>query len=330
MTYPEIIRAELDQAVALALQNSTAAKYSSRTRKVTQTDIIKALIFMEGGSLQKELHEARLPITSSAFIQRRHQIPSMLFEDILTAFNSLHQDRKTYQGYRVVAIDGTAVNMARDPASRCFVLHAGAPQGYCQIHANPLYDVLNKTYYDCVVQPQPEADEIKALNYVLSWHVFEEKTLIVADRAYASYNVFATIQNTPNVDFLIRVKQGSQEALQTLNYQDVLYEFPSVLSIGKTSLVLKTPKTASSIWEVYLPETLMTILYEFYQSRKRVNTLAVFPDLIFCYEDGRPIQETTLTKHFHIALERAGLPRVPFHSLRHPNVKPKTKIFFAF
>lgn len=36
----------------------------------------------------------------------------------------------------------------------------------------------------------------------------------------------------------------------------------------------------------------MTILYKFYQNRKRVNTLAVFPDLIFSYEDGRPIQET--------------------------------------
>lgn len=52
MTYPDLIRAELDQAIALALQSSTAAvKPPSRTRKVTQADIIKALIFMEGGSL---------------------------------------------------------------------------------------------------------------------------------------------------------------------------------------------------------------------------------------------------------------------------------------
>ena len=119
------------------------------------------------------------------------------------------------------------------------------------------------------------------------------------------------------------IKRVSREALQALNYQEVLYEFPSVLSSRKTTLVLKTPKTTSSIREVYLPETLMTILYEFYQSRKRVNTLSVFPDLIFCYEDGRPIQETTLTKHFHIALERAGLPRVPFHSLRHSSITYK-------
>lgn len=209
MTYPDIIRAQLDQAIDFALQNSNyAPKPPLRKGKVTHKDIIKALIFMEGGSLQKELHKAHLPITSAAFIQHRHQIHSLLFEDILMAFNDLHKDRKTYQGYRVAAIDGTTVNMARNPKSSCFVLHAGAPRGYCQMHANPLYDVLNKTYYDCVVQPQPEQDEIGALLYFLTWHDFDEKTLIVADRAYASYNVFATMQNTPNVDFLIRVKQG--------------------------------------------------------------------------------------------------------------------------
>ena len=93
--------------------------------------------------------------------------------------------------------------------------------------------------------------------------------------------------------------------------------------VGKQPWFLKLLKTTSSIREVYLPETLIAILYEFYQSWKHVNTLSVFPDLIFCYEDGRPIQETTLTKHFHTALERAGLPRVPFHSLRHSSITYK-------
>ena len=73
------------------------------------------------------------------------------------------------------------------------------------MNVNPLYDVLNKTYLDCVIQPQQ--DEIGTLAYFLAWHNFEEKTLIVGDRSYASYNTFATLQNTLNVDFLIRVKQ---------------------------------------------------------------------------------------------------------------------------
>ena len=42
--------------------------------------------------------------------------------------------------------------------------------------------------------------------------------------------------------------------------------------------------------------------------------------LIFCYPDGRPIQEHTLTDRFHEALKVAGLPQVTFHSLRHSSI----------
>jgi hypothetical protein len=72
---------------------------------------------------------------------------------------------------------------------------------------NPLYDVLNKTYLHCVIQPQPQQDEVGALAFMLAWYDFKEKTLIVADRGYESYNTFAHLMNTDNVDFLIRVKQ---------------------------------------------------------------------------------------------------------------------------
>ena len=197
MTYPDLIRAQLDLAINTALHDSTFAPYPlSRKGKVTTGDIIKALIFMEGGSLHKELREAHLPITAPAFIQHRHKMSGVFFQDILTAFYEQFSDNKTYQGYRVVAIDGTTVNMARDPSSDCFVLHPGAPQGYCQSHVTPLYNVLEKTYCDCVIQPQPKQDEVGALNQMLVWRDFTDKTLIVADRAYASYNTFAMLQNT--------------------------------------------------------------------------------------------------------------------------------------
>lgn len=73
--------------------------------------------------------QARLPITAPAFIQHWHKIPSIFFEDILTDFYEQFSGSKTYQGYRIMAVDGTTVNMARDPKSECFVLHPGAPQG---------------------------------------------------------------------------------------------------------------------------------------------------------------------------------------------------------
>ncbi|UCE08543.1 MAG: site-specific integrase, partial [bacterium] len=41
-------------------------------------------------------------------------------------------------------------------------------------------------------------------------------------------------------------------------------------------------------------------------------------DLIFCNDKGRPINYTNMVRrHFHPALEAAGLPRMKFHGLRH-------------
>lgn len=57
-----------------------------------------------------------------------------------------------------------------------------------------------------MIQPQPKQGEVGALLFLLHWYEFKEKTLIIVDRGYESYNVFANFMER-NVDFLIRVKQ---------------------------------------------------------------------------------------------------------------------------
>lgn len=113
------------------------------------------------------------------------------------------------------AIDGTTVKMAKNPKSDSFVQNDSNPKGYNQLHANPLYDVLNKTYQYCVIQPQPHMDEVGCLAFLLTWFDFKEKTLIVADRGYESYNAFAHFLEHPDVDFLIRVKQDRSAMRET-------------------------------------------------------------------------------------------------------------------
>lgn len=238
MTFPEIIRDQLDTAIAHALNDDSFGipRASCRRGKVTYEDIIKALIFMEGGSLDKVIHEAGLNISASAFIQRRNELSSVLFSNILAALNEQQTDSQTYFGYRVLAIDGSVVNMARDPKSRCFVQHDGAPEGFCQVHVNALYDVLNKTYFNCDIQPQPQQDEIGALEFLLSWYDFDEKTIIVGDRAYSSYHVFALIQRARNADFLIRIKQerGAMREVAKLPMKELDCEIEFTITTTQT------------------------------------------------------------------------------------------------
>ena len=166
MIRPEIVSADLNSAIIHADKNSTFGNrgLTGRNRKVSRKDIIRFLISMEGGSLNKELHRAGLGITASAFVQRRAQINSELLSDILDVFNERAANTQLYRGYRILAVDGTAVNMPRDPDAPSFVCNASAPAGYNQMHVTPLYDVLTKNFHSCMIQPQPKQDEIGALS----------------------------------------------------------------------------------------------------------------------------------------------------------------------
>ena len=209
---PNELKCNLDTAIQRAVAEYMA-EYKpnnpcfSRKRVLTMDKVITLLLSMSGGSLKKELYDLGVNITASAFVQQRNKIPWTVFEDVFEHFNSLCNDTKTFKGYRVLAIDGTTVNIAWNPTSCSYVKNDSTPKGYNQLHVNPLYDVLNKTYKHCVIQPQPQQDEVGALVNMLCWHEFREKTLIVADRGYESYNAFAHLQKNPNTDFLVRVKQ---------------------------------------------------------------------------------------------------------------------------
>ena len=156
--------------------------------------------------LNLAIAEAGISATASAFVQSRKKLSWMDFEKVLDVFNAYHPDAKTYKGYRILAVDGTAVNMPRNPKSDSYMCNKSVPKGYNQLHVTPLYDVLNKTYIHCVIQPQPKQDEVGALKFILDWYGVQKKTLIVADRGFESYNLLAHFKEK-QIDYLIRVKQ---------------------------------------------------------------------------------------------------------------------------
>lgn len=160
---------------------------------------------MSGGPLNKELHRAGVSATPSAFCQSRAKISPRAFRDILAKFNRLCDDCKTYRGYHLYAVDGSCINMARNPNLPSYVESGD----YNQMHLNALLDLEGKVYADAVIQPQSRADEIGAMVDMLKRGNFKGDNLIICDRGYESYNLFAHFMNTPNVDFLCRVKQNN-------------------------------------------------------------------------------------------------------------------------
>ena len=212
---------EIDNSLSIAdlhkrnleriMANSVNMGHTARSQKLPPEKLIQFLIAAEGGPLAKELHRAGIDATPAAVSQRRRQIPPAVFRKVFLDFTSSSaygQPNRGYKGYRVLACDGTAVNMARNPNAPSFVCNNSVPRGYNQLHLSPLFDIYDRTYFDAVIQPAPRKDEPGALVEMVKRNCFNRKTIIVLDRGYESYNVMAHLMNTPNVYFVLRMKHN--------------------------------------------------------------------------------------------------------------------------
>ncbi len=126
------------------------------------------------------------------------------------------------------------------------------------------------------------------------------------------------------------LQRCNRDVLEKLEEKDVLFKFPSAIASTHTRLVLKKPKTKTSVRRIYLPQTVAEMLIE----RKSCidNMKELFGDeytdynLVFCSSNGRPIEGHTISKSFSKLIEENDLPKVVFHSLRHSSITYKLKL----
>ncbi|PWL82903.1 MAG: site-specific integrase [Prevotellaceae bacterium] len=126
------------------------------------------------------------------------------------------------------------------------------------------------------------------------------------------------------------LQRVSRSALEALNGKDVIKKFPPALASTNTSLVLKQPKTKTSVRRIYLPKTVAEML------RKRKTSLDEMKDLfgdeyldydlVFCSSNGHPLEASYINRGFSKLIRENGLPKVVFHSLRHSSITYKLKL----
>ncbi len=191
-----------------------------------------------------------------------------------------------------MAIDGTDIDIFRNPDSDCFISSSWYPKSFCQLHINAFYDVLNRTYVDTYLQSKTQADERFALIEMLAQYIFKEKFIIMADRGYESYNVFAHFLNTPNVDFLCRVKQGAggMRDIIKLPMQELDVDISTPISTSQTNEdkrlnriyintgskkgKINSPKTRLGQWDFSSPYDLKMRIVRFETASGKYVTIA--------------------------------------------------------
>ena len=94
----------------------------------------------------------------------------------------------------------------------------------------------------------------------LTWsnvHISDED--IAADNAYVYIDKELT--------------RASKRAIEMLGHRDVYYVFPPLFANTSTRIILKKPKTDSSIRKVWLPKTLAYILLEWKKSQDELKEM---------------------------------------------------------
>ena len=233
----DFTRAALNDAISGVVQGRAAFCSTitalSRTRKLPTEQVIRLLLGFSGGSLARELRAAGVEATPSAFFQQRAKISPDAFREIFLRFNETFSGGKTFKGYRILAVDGTAVNMPRNVQSPYFQQNISNPKGFCQAHVNLMYDCLNGVYRDCNIS----ADEMGGLLSMLYNNQFTTPTIIVADRGYESYNVVGHLINCKGVDFVLRVKQqhGAMKVIKELPMMELDRDVFTIITTTQTN-----------------------------------------------------------------------------------------------
>ena len=124
--------------------------------------------------------------------------------------------------------------------------------------------------------------------------------------------------------------RASKRAIEMLGQKDIYHVFTPLFPNTSTRIILKKPKTDSSIRKVWLPKTLAYILLEWKKSQDELKEMLRDEyqdyDLVVAMPNGRPCEERIIAGEFQKLRESAGLPKVVFHSLRHSSTTYKLKL----
>ena len=248
---------KLDSNKDLFLENP--GKDFTRNRKISFEKFINICLQMEGGSLQNELMKyfdfSEDTPTKSAFCQQRAKVSPEALKFLFCIFTETLMGidaPKTFNGYRLLACDGSDINIPYNPEDKESYHQNGDKRGYNQLHLNAFFDILNGIYIDCVLEPDRKSHERQAFITMIDRLSIDTPSIIMADRGYESYNFFAHLLKSGQ-KFIIRLKDDNSNGILSA------YTFPydsngefdcdieTTLTWKQTNQVKENPQTYTVI-----------------------------------------------------------------------------------
>ena len=208
------IKRKLDAAISQI--SASASRFSKhpqkdfrRKRKLPFQKVLECILALEGGTLSTELLKhfgCSADIASpSAFVQQRSKLSDDTFPTLFSLFVKNTDSPKLYKGLRLIAADGSDIQILTNPAhTDSYFAGTNGQAPYNLLHLDAMYDLCQNTYVDAVLGGKNTASESFNLCKMIERSELTD-ALIIADRGYESYNLMAHIQEK-GWYFLIRIQ----------------------------------------------------------------------------------------------------------------------------
>ena len=184
----------------------------SRERKLPFEKVLAMLVSMGGGSLRNELidyfHCSADMASAPAFTQRRAQLLPEALEYLFHRFTEIATQGCLYKGYRLLAADGSDLQIYTDPKDTdSYYPGTNGQKHYSMLHINAVYDLMNRTYQDILIQKGRKKNENIALVQMTDRSSIPN-AILIADRNYEAYNGIAHMEKK-GWKYLIRIRDTS-------------------------------------------------------------------------------------------------------------------------
>lgn len=228
-----------------------------RKRKLHFEDIINLLLSINGNSLSKELLDYFQydpnTASTSAFVQQRSKILPEALKYLFEEFTASYKKYKTFNGYRLIAVDGSKINIPHNEKDLdTYVKGKTGARGHNLVNLNVLYDLENKLYIAATIEPIKKHNERQALINMIDNSNLTNKTLLVADRGYEGYNVFAHLQEK-GWKYVIRIRDNDQNAIAKSLNLPIHKEFDEEIKLKITRRQTNKIKANPHIYK-FLPQ----------------------------------------------------------------------------
>jgi len=200
----------------------------SRTGKIGFVDMIAITLNFLKKSIQQELRDffsrvrqEDIRVSKQAYLEARYKLKPEAFSILLddTMELAAHTpEMKKFHGFRVLAIDGSLLNLEDTPALRG---HFGTNNGCAAARISAVADVLNEgIYLDARIGKTTVSEKDYALLHHLKIAAYNiEKPVLLYDRGYASAEMFSDLLDK-KLRFVFRLKRKFNHQIDQLPIGD--------------------------------------------------------------------------------------------------------------